>query len=62
MITYAEMRSLKGETIMAKGSVRKKGKKWLVLRQEKVQVKRELFFGTILTFPFLLISHGSVVL
>lgn len=28
MITYAEMRSLKGETIMAKGSVRKKGKKW----------------------------------
>jgi hypothetical protein len=27
-ITYAEMRSLKGETIMAKGSVRKKGKKW----------------------------------
>ena len=34
----------------------------LVLRQEKVQVKRELFFGTILTFPFLLISHGSVVL
>ena len=28
MITYAEMCSLKGETIMAKGSVRKKGKKW----------------------------------
>ena len=28
MITYAEMRSLKGERIMAKGSVRKKGKKW----------------------------------
>ncbi len=27
-ITYAEMRSLKRETIMAKGSVRKKGKKW----------------------------------
>lgn len=27
-ITYAGMRSLKGETIMAKGSVRKKGKKW----------------------------------
>lgn len=28
MITYAEMRSLKGKTIIAKGSVRKKGKKW----------------------------------
>ena len=52
------------------GMVLKKAESWetrddteeLVLRQEKVQVKRELFFGTILTFPFLLISHGSVVL
>ena len=26
--TYAGMRSLKGDTTMAKGSVRKKGKKW----------------------------------